>query len=88
MWFKVRGSLRDQLGVRKGVEKASKNEPLLTKGETFFLQIVSIIKLFFLRKVIRQSHTDITPFRMQFEKEGVTGLLWEPFQGNSECLVW
>ena len=36
MWFKVRGSLRDQLGVRKGVEKASKNEPLLTEGETFF----------------------------------------------------
>ena len=44
------------------------------------------IQLVFLRKVLRQSHTDVTSFHMQFEKEG-HGLLREAFQGEGECLV-
>ena len=40
----------------------------------------------FLRKVVRQSHTDVTSFCMQFEKIG-RGLLWEAFQSEGDCFL-
>ena len=47
---------------------------------------VSSIQLVFLQKVVRQSHTNVTSFCMQFEKIG-RGLLREAFQSEGEFLV-
>ena len=45
-----------------------------------------VYKCFFLRKVVRQSHTDVTSNRMQFEKIG-RGLLREDLPREGECFV-
>ena len=46
----------------------------------------SSIQLVFLRKVVRQSHTDVTSLCMQFEKIG-SGLLREAFRGEGSVLL-
>ena len=42
--------------------------------------------MFFLLKVVRQSHTDVMSFCMQFKKIGC-GLLREAFRREGECFV-
>ena len=49
------------------------------------LSLCGIAQLKFLRKVVRQSHTDMTSLPMQFEKIG-RGLLREAFRGEGECV--
>ena len=41
---------------------------------------------FFLRKVVRQSYTNVKSFRMQFEKIG-RGLLWKLFRVRGSAFL-
>ena len=47
---------------------------------------LSSIQLLFLRKVVKQNHTDVTLFCMKFEKIGC-GLLREAFWGEGGALL-
>ena len=50
------------------------------------INCLEISFLNFLRKVIRQSHTDVMSFCMQFEKIG-RGLMQEPVWSKGQCAI-